>query len=215
MNASPDWASLHRAIEELASSGNAEIHESGEWLAELAAFRWEIRHEGKNPLLHLWSNDATAPASPSPLCRLCRARTFAFARARNWAVYNESLTAAIMLLKYDEVTRVGDWFASRLSELHARLCDRDFAAWRADAVVPVPLYADRRRERGYNQVDMIARPLAKGLKLPFRPYLLARTKPRPARPSSRAANTGSQCAAHTRCAKALASISCAFCSSTM
>jgi len=57
MNASPDWASLHHAIEELASAGNAEIHEAGEWLAELAAFRWEIRHEGKNPLLHLWSDE--------------------------------------------------------------------------------------------------------------------------------------------------------------
>lgn len=57
MNASPDWASLHQAIAELASSGNAEIHESGEWLAELAAFRWEIRYEGKNPLLHLWSDE--------------------------------------------------------------------------------------------------------------------------------------------------------------
>jgi len=57
MNASPDWASLHQAIAELASSGNAEIHESGEWLAELAAFRWEIRYEGKSPLLHLWSDE--------------------------------------------------------------------------------------------------------------------------------------------------------------
>ncbi|HXU49057.1 MAG TPA: hypothetical protein VN727_08410 [Candidatus Binatia bacterium] len=57
MNASPNWASLHQAIAELTSSGNAEIHESGEWLAELAAFRWEIRYEGKNPLLHLWSDE--------------------------------------------------------------------------------------------------------------------------------------------------------------
>jgi hypothetical protein len=57
MNATPDWASLHHAIEEMASSGNAEIHEAGEWLAEFAAFRWEIRHEGKNPLLHLWSSE--------------------------------------------------------------------------------------------------------------------------------------------------------------
>ncbi|MGH9573422.1 MAG: ComF family protein [Candidatus Acidiferrales bacterium] len=123
----------------------------------------------------------TAPISTPPLCRLCRAKTFAFVRARNWAAYNESLTAAIMLLKYEEVTRLGDWFAARLVELHARLSQADGAAWRADAVVPVPLHADRRRERGYNQVDMIARPLAKRLKLPFRPYLLARTKPRPAR----------------------------------
>ena len=57
MNESADWASLHQAIAELASAGNAEIHESGEWLAELAAFRWEIRYEGRNPLLHLWSDE--------------------------------------------------------------------------------------------------------------------------------------------------------------
>jgi competence protein ComFC len=37
------------------------------------------------------------------------------------------------------------------------------------------------RERGYNQVELIARPLAKRLGLPLRPYLLARTKPRPPR----------------------------------
>ncbi|HKV48379.1 MAG TPA: ComF family protein [Candidatus Acidoferrales bacterium] len=115
------------------------------------------------------------------LCRMCRAKTFAFVRARNWAAYSESLTAAIMLLKYEEVTRLGDWFAGRLAELHARLSQLDASAWHADVIVPVPLHADRRRERGYNQVDMIARPLAKRLKLPFRPYLLARTKPRPAR----------------------------------
>ncbi len=123
---------------------------------------------------------AVSVTSPS-LCRLCRAKTFAFARARNWAAYNESLTSAIMLLKYEEVTRLGDFFAARLADLHARLSQRDPSAWRADAIVPVPLHADRRRERGYNQAEMIARPLAKRLKLPFRPYLLARTKPRPAR----------------------------------
>jgi len=123
----------------------------------------------------------TAPAPPPtpPLCRLCRAKTFAFARARNWAAYNPTLTSAIMLLKYEKVSRLGDYFAARLAALYTRL--QQSGDWRADVVVPVPLHADRRRERGYNQVDMIARPLAKRLGLPFRPYLLARTKSRPAR----------------------------------
>lgn len=34
-------------------------------------------------------------------------------------------------------------------------------------VVPVPLHRERRRERGYNQAELIARPLADRLKLPL------------------------------------------------
>ena len=139
---------------------------------------------GRPPAATSQPTQRPAPAASitiPPLCRLCRAKTFAFARARNWAAYNESLTSAIMLLKYEEVTRLGDFFAARLADHHARLSQRDASAWRTDVIVPVPLHTDRRRERGYNQVDMIARPLARRLKLPFRPYLLARTKPRPAR----------------------------------
>ena len=46
-------------------------------------------------------------------------------------------------------------------------------------VVSVPLHLKRRRERGYNQAEVIARPLAKRLKLRFDSKLLVRTKPRP------------------------------------
>jgi len=49
----------------------------------------------------------------------------------------------------------------------------------ADAVVPVPLHPSRLRERGYNQAELIARPLARLLGIPFRAYLLVRTRPRP------------------------------------
>jgi competence protein ComFC len=46
-------------------------------------------------------------------------------------------------------------------------------------VVPVLPHRQRYRERGYNQADLIARPLAKRLKLPYRAVLLMRTRPRP------------------------------------
>jgi ComF family protein len=42
-----------------------------------------------------------------------------------------------------------------------------------------PLDAGRMRDRGYNQAELIARPLARMLGIPFRSYLLVRTKPRP------------------------------------
>ena len=46
--------------------------------------------------------------------------------------------------------------------------------------VPVRLHPDRQRERGYNQAELIARPLARRLHLKQRAYLLMHTKSRPA-----------------------------------
>jgi hypothetical protein len=52
-----DWAELDRALGAMAASGSAEVREDGEWLAELGALRCELRSEGKNPLVHLWSDE--------------------------------------------------------------------------------------------------------------------------------------------------------------
>jgi ComF family protein len=115
--------------------------------------------------------------SVQPRCRLCREDFFAFDFARSYGVYNDALHHAILLLKYEEVTRLGDWFAARLAEVVAREAE----SFQADVVVPVPLHPDRQRERGYNQAELIARPLARRLHLKQGAYLLMRTKPRPAR----------------------------------
>lgn len=114
--------------------------------------------------------------STQSLCRLCRVNFYAFDRARSFATYDETLSEAIVLLKYEQVTRLGHWFADRLAEI-VRSAPNN---WQADIVVPVPLHVERRRERGYNQAELIARPLAKRLKLKFVAGLLVRTKPRPA-----------------------------------
>jgi ComF family protein len=45
--------------------------------------------------------------------------------------------------------------------------------------VPVPAHVARLRERGYNQAELIAKPLARSLGLPCRSYLLVRSRPRP------------------------------------
>jgi predicted amidophosphoribosyltransferase len=43
-----------------------------------------------------------------PLCRLCRAQEYAFERARSYAIYNDRFVSAVTLLKYEQVTRLGD-----------------------------------------------------------------------------------------------------------
>jgi ComF family protein len=110
-----------------------------------------------------------------PLCRLCRKGTYGFDCARSFAVYSDALFEAIILMKYEEVTRLGHWFADRL----ATLADFSSDQWQPDVVAPVPLHPQRRRERGYNQAELIAGPLARRLKIPLNPRLLVRTKSRP------------------------------------
>jgi ComF family protein len=106
---------------------------------------------------------------------MCRRGLYDFDFARSYAAYTSAAVGAIVLLKYHEVTPLGSWLADRLFELAARY--PEVAA--VDAVAPVPQHATRLRERGYNQAELIARPLARRLGVPYRPILLVRTKPRP------------------------------------
>jgi hypothetical protein len=52
-----EWTELERAIETMAASGHAEVREDGEWLVELAGLHCEVRGQGKNSVVHLWSDD--------------------------------------------------------------------------------------------------------------------------------------------------------------
>jgi ComF family protein len=109
-------------------------------------------------------------------CRLCRSDVYDFELARSYAAYDEAAAKAIVLLKYHAVTPLAGWFAAQLESLVRA------EGIVADVVVPVPLDRARRRERGHNQAELIARPLARRLGIPMRAALLLRTRPRPEKP---------------------------------
>jgi hypothetical protein len=52
-----EWAELEHALADMAAAGSAEVREDGEWLAELAELRCELSRQGKQPLMHLWSDE--------------------------------------------------------------------------------------------------------------------------------------------------------------
>ena len=125
--------------------------------------------------LATWSLSGPEAASSVKglLCPECQRRAYGFDLARSYALYKGPLVPAIMLLKFERVEPLGRWFANRLLEVSKR------EAITADIVVPVPLHRQRERERGYNQAELVAKPLARKLGLPYRAVLLTRTKPRP------------------------------------
>jgi competence protein ComFC len=109
------------------------------------------------------------------LCPACQDNTYAFDRARSFALYEEAVVRAILLLKFEQIEPLGAWFAERL----AKMVSPDRVSPVADVVVPVPLHRERERERGYNQAALISKPLAKRLRLPHKAVLLMRTRARP------------------------------------
>jgi ComF family protein len=121
------------------------------------------------PILSLHVSESAAI-----LCRLCRSETYDFDIARSYAFYDPPMVRAILLLKHGGVPPLGAWFARRVAEAVAR----EARAFDADLVVPVPLHRAR-RERGYNQAELIARPLAHQLGVPARNDILVRSRPRP------------------------------------
>jgi len=109
------------------------------------------------------------------LCPACQDRMYAFDRARSFAVYQDAVVRAILLLKFEQIEPLGAWFADQLAEV-LRVEGERLAG---DVVVPVPLHRERERERGYNQATLLSKPLARKLRLPHEAALLMRTRARP------------------------------------
>ena len=108
-------------------------------------------------------------------CQDCQRHRFAFELARSYALYEGELVRAVLLLKHQRIEPLGKWFAQQL----VAVVQREGERMGADVIVPVPLHSQRARERGYNQVDIFGRPLARLLGLPYNPLLLVRSRPRP------------------------------------
>jgi competence protein ComFC len=116
---------------------------------------------------------ATADDGEAPTCLDCAERKYRFECARSYAAYRGELVRAVVLLKFERIDPLAAYFGEQV----ASVARRDGLT--GDIVVPVPLHRTRERERGFNQAELIAREVAKRLRLPLKTVLLMRTKARP------------------------------------
>jgi len=77
-----------------------------------------------------WKQEPQQPL----FCPACQDRTDAFDRARSFAVYENAIVRAILLLKLEQIEPLGTGFADRLAEV----VDSEVDRLAADVVVPVP-----------------------------------------------------------------------------
>ena len=110
------------------------------------------------------------PTAPCAWCPLLP--PFVRAARSAFALPGRTAEAIVHAFKYDGWSALGEAMASRMARLRFPL---DVELERA-GVVPVPLATSRRRERGYNQSELLAAGLARRWNLPLRTDLLARTR---------------------------------------
>jgi ComF family protein len=88
-------------------------------------------------------------------CALCRRLEPPYVKAAAYGSYESGLRELIHLLKYDGVRPAANVLGRMLSDAVVPL-QRLFAA-DPMLIVPVPLHARKRRQRGFNQAELIAR----------------------------------------------------------
>lgn len=88
------------------------------------------------------------------------------------------------LFAYKEIAKSVHRFKYKGRREYAKVYGKEMAyflgetikEWKADALIPVPLYKTRERRRGYNQAELLAKVLGKELKLPVYCDMVKRCK---------------------------------------
>ena len=110
------------------------------------------------------------PQAKSGLCERCQQKLPSFRHLRSWAVFENPVQGALHRLKYRRDIGLGEALSNHLAGFINQL------EWKIDMLIPIPLGAKRLRERGYNQVAMISRPLSIQLRVDHCPNALWRAR---------------------------------------
>jgi len=97
------------------------------------------------------------------LCLVCGTRIRPFSRIVAIAPYEGGWERLIHMFKFDCEKAIGDWLGSLLASAarHERLGEG------VDSVSYIPMTVKERNERGFNQAEILARRVARGLGLPL------------------------------------------------
>jgi predicted amidophosphoribosyltransferase len=93
-----------------------------------------------------------------------------FKQLRAWTVFEAPAQSALHRLKYRRDIGLGEALSNKMAGFVKQL------NWPVDMLMPIPLGRQRLKERGYNQVAMVAVSLALQLGLDYEPNVLVRAR---------------------------------------
>ncbi len=106
-------------------------------------------------------------------CANCRDAEWHFRSARSAVIARDQMLEAIHRYKYQRAL----WFEQFLAGLLISQAKPVLALEQCDWIVPVPLYAAKKREREFNQAERLASRLSAATQIPMNTQLLRRVVP--------------------------------------
>jgi ComF family protein len=110
------------------------------------------------------------PTSGPALCDKCKTNPPAYRMLRSWAVFDSPVQNGLHTMKYRRNIGLGEALAIQMVDFLTSL------NWEIDIMIPVPLSKKRLQERGYNQVALVAQPLAYRSGIKYLPQALWKSK---------------------------------------
>lgn len=104
-------------------------------------------------------------------CKGCRTAMHSFAQGRGLFSYS-SVADSLYRFKYAGRQEYARFYAQEM----VRILGGTIRGWRPEALVPVPIHPARRRERGYNQAEVLAKEIGKRTGIPVASGLIGRVK---------------------------------------
>lgn len=103
-------------------------------------------------------------------CSNCAENSYVFTQALSVFMFEDPARSMVHALKYSGLSEIADWFGNQMFK-HI-LAEKQFTE--IDLVTAIPLHRVRRRDRGFNQSDLIAKALAKRINKPYSGSVLVR-----------------------------------------
>lgn len=105
-------------------------------------------------------------------CYDCSRRKHVYDKGIGLFSYSDELKKSIYRFKYNNKREYAKFYGEEMVRHLGDIINE----WDADMIIPVPLHKSRLIERGYNQAELIAKELSKGVGIPVKKDVLVRNK---------------------------------------
>lgn len=105
------------------------------------------------------------------LCYDCRIFPKSFEEGLALFLYNDMTKRATTAFKYHNQRYLADFFTHAILRMHLQ----KISSWKLQAIIPIPIHKNKRKKRGYNQAELLAKQLSDYLRIPCYPHYILRT----------------------------------------